>query len=121
MLLAFTAMNALGGNGAKAYQCVACEGLITHSDRLIHIGGTNRHLFTNPAGVECDFFTFNACQGAMALGQPTKEHTWFAGYAWRMAFCRLCGQHLGWHYEAVLRPVSPLEFWGILSSSLVTK
>jgi hypothetical protein len=31
-----------------------------------------------------------------------------------MAFCRQCGQHLGWYYEAILKSARPLEFWGIL-------
>ena len=60
------ATNGAGGNGAKAFQCSACGGLITHSDRLLAYGGTSRHLFENPAGVECDFHTFASCQGAMA-------------------------------------------------------
>jgi hypothetical protein len=36
-----------------------------------------------------------------------------------MAFCRHCGQHLGWHYEAVSTFERPRAFWGILVSHLV--
>lgn len=111
-------LNGVGGNGAKAYQCIGCDGLITHSDRLIVIRGTNRHLFVNPTGVECDIHTFYSCPGAIAVGEATEAHTWFSGYCWRMAFCRHCGQHLGWHYEAVSRYEQPLEFWGILIAQL---
>jgi hypothetical protein len=35
-----------------------------------------------------------------------------------MAFCRHCGQHLGWHYEAVSPLERPNEFWGILVTYL---
>jgi hypothetical protein len=35
-----------------------------------------------------------------------------------MAFCRLCGQHLGWHYEAVSGVKRPQDFWGILINFL---
>jgi len=121
MLILFAALDGIGGNGAKAYQCIACGGLITHSDRLIPVGGTNRHLFVNPAGVECDFHTFYSCPGAAALGQATGEHTWFSGYFWRMAFCRQCGQHLGWYYKGASKTERPREFWGILVSHIISK
>ena len=121
MIILFSALDGIGGNGAKAYQCIACGGLITHSDRLIPIGGTNRHLFVNPAGVKCDFHTFYSCPGAAAFGQATGEHTWFSGYFWRMAFCRQCGQHLGWYYEATSKTERPREFWGILVSHVISK
>jgi len=118
MLTFISALNGVGGNGAKAYYCIGCDGLITHSDRLIVIGGTNRHLFVNPSGVECDFHTFYSCPGAIAVGEATEAYSWFSGYYWRMAFCRHCGQHLGWHYEAVSKYERPLEFWGILAENL---
>ena len=106
----------IGGNGAKVYQCIACGSFITRSDQIVPIGGTNRHLFVNPAGVECDFHTFLSCPGALAVGEATEIHTWFSGYMWRMAFCRECSQHLGWHYEAIFKSKRPLEFWGIMVS-----
>ena len=119
MLYLHSALEKTGGNGAKAYHCAACSGLITHSDRLILVRGTNRHLFVNPAGVECDFHTFYSCPGAIALGEATDTHTWFAGYTWRMAFCRHCAQHLGWYYKALLKSERPGEFWGILISHVM--
>lgn len=121
MLNLLSALNGMGGNGAKAYQCIACGGLITHSDRLIAVGGANRHLFVNPAGVECDFHTFYSCPGAIAIGEATEAYSWFSGYSWRMAFCRHCEQHLGWYYEAVSRYERPLEFWGILVAQLTIR
>lgn len=104
----------IGGNGAKAYQCASCGGLITHSDQLLAVEGKNRHFHVNPAGVECDFHTFLSCPGAIAAGEATEDHTWFPGYGWRMAFCKTCGQHLGWHYEALSTIRHPRRFWGIL-------
>ena len=111
----------IGGNGAKAYQCVSCNSLITYSDRLVPIGGRNRHLFINPAGVECDFHTFHSCPGAIAIGASTEAHTWFPGYTWQMAFCRRCGRHLGWYYQKMGRSKGPGGFWGILVSHVVSQ
>ena len=114
-------VDGISGNGAKAYKCRSCGGPVTFSDRLKRIVGAHRHLFVNPAGLECDFHTFYACPGAMALGDPVEAHTWFPGYTWRMAFCRQCGQHLGWYYEAVLSHQRPWDFWGILVSHVINE
>jgi hypothetical protein len=120
MVLFISVLNKMGGNGAKAYLCGACDGLVTHSDQLLAVEGNNRHVFVNPAGVECDFYTFSSCPGAIALGEATEAHTWFSGYEWCLAFCAHCGQHMGWHYEAVSAWKRPFTFWGILVSHLKT-
>jgi hypothetical protein len=114
-------LRGISGNGAKIFQCSACGSQVSRSDHLISLGGMNRHVFINPAGVECDFQTFISCPGAVAFGEATDEHTWFTGYAWRMAFCRQCGQHLGWYYQGMSRTRKPSEFWGILVSRVVTR
>lgn len=110
-----------GGNGARRYHCANCDALITHSDQLLDLGGANRHLFVNPAGVPCDFHTFYGCSGAVVLGQATGAHTWFPGYHWRIALCRQCGQHLGWHYESMSGSERPVMFWGILVDRTVKR
>ena len=114
MILFFQTLDGIGGNGSKAFQCSACGSLISSSDRLLAFNGSNRHLFVNPAGVECDFHTFYSCPGAVALGGATEEHTWFPGYAWHMAFCGTCYQHIGWFYEGISGLERPREFWGVL-------
>jgi cereblon len=116
-----SALDGIGGNGAKVYQCIACGGLITSSDRLIRMGTGTRHEFVNPAGVRCDFHTFFSCPGAVAHTEATEAHTWFPGYRWSLAFCRRCGHHLGWHYEATSLRLRPREFWGILATHLSSK
>jgi hypothetical protein len=120
MVFAFS-LHEIGGNGAKAFQCSVCGSLVARSDHLISLGGRNRHIFINPAGIECDFQTFLSCSGAVAVGEATDEHTWFTGYAWRMAFCRQCGQHLGWYYQGMSQTRRPTEFWGILVSRVVSQ
>jgi hypothetical protein len=120
MFFFISVQDRIGGNGAKAYVCGACGGLMTHSDQLLPVDGENRHVFVNPAGVECDFYTFSSCPGAAALGEATEAHTWFSGYGWRMAFCARCGQHMGWYYEALSAVKRPVAFWGILVSHLKT-
>ncbi|MBN2126511.1 MAG: hypothetical protein JW821_19575 [Deltaproteobacteria bacterium] len=121
MLLPFIALDGMRGNGEKAYACTACGTLITHSDCAFQVSGKNRHVYVNPAGITCDFYTFHACPGAIALGEATAEHTWFPGYRWRMAFCGHCAQHLGWHYETISGSERPGSFWGILVERLADR
>jgi hypothetical protein len=111
----------ISGNGAKTFHCNVCGSLVARSDHLVTLGGRNRHIFINPAGIECDFQTFIFCSGAVAIGEATVEQTWFAGYAWRMAFCRQCGQHLGWYYQGMSQTGRPSEFWGILVSRVLSQ
>ncbi|NSW86152.1 MAG: hypothetical protein HPY84_07505 [Syntrophobacteraceae bacterium] len=114
----YTPTDGISGNGAKAYRCLTCHSAVTYSDRLLDIGGINRHVFTNPSGIRCDLHTFYSCPGATCHGGATEAYTWFAGYRWRLAFCTRCGEHLGWHYEAVSDISRPEEFWGILTVHL---
>ena len=104
----------IGGNGSKAYRCLACNSVITYSDRLVAVSDTKRHRFTNPAGVICDFLTFSSCPGAATFGDPTDEYSWFPGYSWSFALCQNCSNHLGWHYRAASKLPELPEFWGIL-------
>jgi len=118
MTLSTHAMKGMSGNGAKAFQCIACGALITRSDHLISLEGRSRHVFVNPLGIEFDLQTFSSCAGAIAVEEATVQHTWFSGYSWRFAFCRQCGEHLGWYYEGVSSLSRPSRFWGILLSRI---
>jgi len=35
----------------------------------------------------------------LPVGAASDDFTWFAGFAWRVALCRACGEHLGWSYH----------------------
>ncbi|MBW2072012.1 MAG: hypothetical protein JRI89_12265 [Deltaproteobacteria bacterium] len=118
MPILFFSLPGLGGNGARVYQCISCRHMITHSDKLLFIMGSNRHMRINPQGIECDFHTFSVCPGAIPLGEPTLAHTWFDGYTWQLALCRFCGQHLGWYYQSLSESQSPRDFWGLLINAL---
>jgi cereblon len=111
----------IGGNGTTAFKCSFCASVVTYSDRLVAIAQSKTHSFTNPAGVRCEFYTFASCPGAIPIGNPTQEHTWFPGYQWSLALCRNCGNHLGWLYESVSRTRKPGGFWGILRYHILTE
>lgn len=40
-------------------------------------------------------------RAAVLYGYPEERDTWFPGYAWTIACCRLCGDHIGWKFTAI--------------------
>ena len=82
-----------------ALYCASCGHLVTRGRWKILMGGAER-VFTNPAGHTFILVCFSDAPGVSAEGDPTGDHTWFAGYLWCFALCRGCGRHLGWHYQS---------------------
>ena len=39
-------------------------------------------------------------------------------YAWTIAECGQCGNHLGWRFTSVKRGLNPSKFWGLTRASL---
>lgn len=62
------------------------------------ISGSHAHTFANPMGSVFRIGCFQAADGCGDAGTLSSEFTWFAGFAWRVAFCRTCLTHLGWHF-----------------------
>ena len=79
--------------------CARCGHPVTRERERIDIDGVHEHRRTNPAGYRFHFGSFRAAPGCTTQGAPSHEHTWFAGYAWRIANCASCLGHLGWRYE----------------------
>lgn len=60
---------------------------------------------TNPGDVRFDVIRVLPTAAGVALrSRPSPEHSWFPGYAWRMAHCVSCYNHLGWGFVAPRRP-----------------
>ncbi len=79
--------------------CRACGALITSEAFLVSVAGQALHHRTNPVGVAFTFGCFASAPGAEPVGEATTLHSWFAGQAWRLALCLVCGAHLGWRFE----------------------
>lgn len=95
-------------------RCAACGEGIARSEQAIEVQGGHRHECINPHGLRFDVVCFRAAPGCRAEGEATPAWTWFRGYAWRLAFCRACGSHLGWRYEAPARD----GFFGLILDRL---
>jgi hypothetical protein len=80
--------------------CRSCDSPVTTEADRIAIDGQHVHRRTNPAGIDFEFGCFVAAPGAVNVGEPTAEFSWFAGYTWIYSVCRLCTTHLGWRFES---------------------
>lgn len=83
----------------KRLFCAACRHAITHQDERIEVNGRHEHSCTNPAGYTFRIGCFREAGGCIGTGAATEAHTWFNGYAWRVAVCASCERHLGWRFE----------------------
>jgi hypothetical protein len=80
--------------------CALCRHPITSQDECIKVNGGHQHRCTNPAGYTFEIGCFREAGGCVAVGVATEAHTWFRGYAWRVALCASCERHIGWRFEA---------------------
>lgn len=102
-----------GADAARRYWCAACRTVVTSEAAAIAVAGAHQHRFTNPAGLAFEIGCFSAAAGCRVDGEPTLEHTWFAGFAWSYASCANCGAHLGWCFDGDGR------FFGLIFARLV--
>lgn len=94
--------------------CRACARRITAASARVAKAGKHQHRCTNPQGYTFAIGCFAQAAGCQCQGPAVHEHTWFAGYAWRIALCGGCGAHLGWRYEGGETP-----FFGLIFDQLV--
>lgn len=83
----------------RSLVCRTCSHSITRMEDGIAMNGKQIHALFNPAGILFEVGCFATAPGCSFEGMLTHEFSWFAGYAWRYAFCRQCGTHLGWEYR----------------------
>jgi len=77
-----------------------------------------RSVFANPAGRVFEVLSVRHAAAVVLWGEPTLEHTWFSGYAWRPITCSVCGRHLGWCFDAVA-DAEPARFYSFITSEVV--
>ncbi|KAH7429506.1 hypothetical protein KP509_09G053000 [Ceratopteris richardii] len=99
--------------------CKWCFALIANrSDILVMSGEGPVDTFVNPHGIVHETLTLFRTEGLNLVGDPETLHSWFPGYSWTLAYCRVCNAHMGWHYKAVEEGLQPKSFWGIRRSQL---
>ncbi|XP_074645118.1 protein cereblon-like isoform X2 [Tubulanus polymorphus] len=82
--------------------------------------------YVNPGGYVHEMFTVSSERKEFALnlrGRPSSQHSWFPGYAWTIAECKNCSDHMGWRFTVVNKKqgLKPEMFWGICRSAVIPK
>ncbi|KAI1234579.1 hypothetical protein IHE44_0003637 [Lamprotornis superbus] len=77
--------------------------------------------YVNPHGYIHETLTVYKASNLSLNGRPSTEHSWFPGYAWTIAQCRICGSHMGWKFTATRKELSPPKFWGLTRSALLPR
>lgn len=102
------------GIDEEGVYCRQCQTRITHPSHAIEIQAAHHHVFTNPEGVSFEIGLYDQAE-CLAISPAVLEHTWFAGYAWRVIVCPECTTHLGWSYSKHDSP----DFYGLILDKLM--
>lgn len=94
---------------SRFLRCRECA-LPVADPREIFKLGEGPQLYLNPHGILHEVVLVGTARNLLLVGDATLEHTWFAGYAWRIALCARCHSHLGWRYEAADARSPPIFF-----------
>jgi len=82
------------------YLCKFCKARITSWKFKIKVHGEFKHICVNPNGIVFEVGCFSEASNCIPIDNPTKEFTWFPGYAWQVILCSTCLNHLGWLYTS---------------------
>ena len=92
--------------------CGTCDARITLSASAVGVQGAHQHEFTNPSAITFIVRCFSTAPGCLGVGDPSKEWSWFAGFAWQIELCRACTTHLGWSFHGKRR------FYALIRSAI---
>jgi cereblon len=74
--------------------------------------------FVNPGGHVHETLTVYRAKNLRLTGTPSTEYSWFPGYAWTIAECGRCYNHIGWKFTATNRQLIPDKFYGFSRRSI---
>lgn len=103
-------------------QCRECASHIADKSDLFSMSQKGPvAAYVNPGGYVHETVTFYKARGLRLRGSPSCENSWFPGYAWTIAECRVCSHHMGWKFTACNKELSPSKFWGLTRALLTPK
>ena len=79
--------------------CAACGEVVTSETHALEVQNQHAHTFVNPGGFVYKIRCFSRADGCRGEGESSDHWTWFPGYCWQIAACRVCGAHLGWIFR----------------------
>ncbi|XP_018571182.1 protein cereblon isoform X2 [Anoplophora glabripennis] len=70
--------------------------------------------YVNPGGHVYETVTVMSAENFQLVGNPSKQFSWFPGYAWTIMQCNFCNNHLGWRFTSTI--LRPNCFYGLAKS-----
>ena len=105
---------------SPALRCACCLLVVASPRDVFSVDRTGPvGAYVNPFGYLHKVLTVLDAQQMVVIGVPSTLNTWFAGYAWQMAFCSACESHLGWRFSAAELDRTPPRFWGLSRAAIV--
>ena len=84
----------------KWVRCGACGHALAPDTARLEVDGRHVHTFVNPQGIEYTIGCWREAPGCRGLGEESTFWSWFPGFAWRIALCARCSEHVGWSFRA---------------------
>eukprot|EP00899_Mesostigma_viride_P010433 jgi/Mesvir1/19391/Mv10426-RA.1 len=89
-------------DGMAVLRCRTCRARVADAKDVFSLsmdGPVAAYVNTN--GFVHEAVTVRHVSGLQLEGDPQTEHSWFPGYAWTIAYCGRCGEHMGWRFTRV--------------------
>jgi cereblon len=103
-------------------KCRNCQTVVGDSGDLFRVGVASNEgvlgTYVNSAGYVHETLTLTKAQNLTVIEPPTAEFSWFPGYAWMIAYCSVCHEHMGWKFVALSQRLQPQEMWGLTRASV---
>ncbi|KAK9875993.1 hypothetical protein WA026_011094 [Henosepilachna vigintioctopunctata] len=98
--------------------CHSCSLPVGEQQHIIALSKDGiQNNYVNPGGYVYETITVIEVKNYMLVGRPSKQFSWFPGYAWTIMQCRQCKVHLGWKFTS--NSLTPNVFYGLARSCVI--
>lgn len=95
--------------------CENCQANITDPTKVFAMSKDGiQSNYVNPGGHVYETVTVLSATNFQLVGHPSRQFSWFPGYAWTIMQCTNCNNHLGWKFTS--SNLTPKEFYGLAKS-----
>nr|CAH7756186.1 unnamed protein product [Callosobruchus chinensis] len=101
----------------RTIRCSGCDLEISDPSKVFAMSKDGiQSNYVNPGGHNYETVTVTSVQNFQLEGKPSKQFSWFPGYAWTIMHCKNCGKHLGWRYTSSTS--KPYCFYGLAKGGI---
>ncbi|CAH0549006.1 unnamed protein product [Brassicogethes aeneus] len=95
--------------------CKKCGETISNPSKVFSMSKDGiQSNYVNPGGHVYETVTVSEAEHFSLIGSPSKQFSWFPGYAWTIMQCSHCCGHLGWKFSS--SHLKPKVFYGLANN-----